>query len=91
MSMPIPIPGTIHLRNPKDSVKKITFANLTDDSTVKIFTLAGFWIKTLPPVQGGQTTWDLTNDSGQDAASGLYLYLVNGGGAKVKGKIALIR
>lgn len=78
----------------KDASKRMTFANLPDDATVKIFTVSGFWIKTIRPFSGsGQAVWDLTNDSGDAVASGLYLYLVTSeaSGAKAKGKIALIR
>ena len=73
------------------SQKKVTITNLPSNASVKIFTLSGFWVKTLTP-QSGLAIWDLTNEAGQEVASGLYLYLVTGdGGTKFTGKIALIR
>src|SRR5207253_1152216 len=38
----------------------ITFDQLSEGSTVKIFTISGRWIKTLPAPHG-TTTWDLSN------------------------------
>jgi thermitase len=84
-------PNPWDIRNPNySSQKKVTISNVPSNATVKIFTLSGVWIKTLAP-QNSQAIWDLTNDSGQDVASGLYIYLVTGNGNKIRGKIALIR
>jgi hypothetical protein len=43
-----------------------------NNEPLRIFTLAGELVKTLP-WQNGQTSWDLTRLSGQTVASGLYL------------------
>jgi subtilisin family serine protease len=65
--------------------------NLTADSAVKIFTLSGYLVRTLTTVQN-KASWDLKNDSGDFAASGLYIYSVNDSqGHQTQGKIAIIR
>ena len=48
----------------------ITFDGLTDNSTVKIFTISGRWVRTLSSTAGA-VNWDLKNDSGDPVASGL--------------------
>jgi len=71
--------------------KPITFDQMNGNSTVKIFTEDAHWVKTLQ-ASSGSVTWDLTNDSGNKVASGLYLYLVSdGSGSSTKGKLAIIK
>jgi thermitase len=74
----------------KNNSRLITFANLPDTATLKIFTLSGFWVKTLQPANG-RATWDLTSDAGDRVASGLYFYLATNGDTKVRGTIAVIK
>lgn len=70
---------------------QITFDQLTGNTTIKIFTLSGHFVKGLP-LASSSTTWDLTNESGNEVASGIYLYLAtNNLGQKVTGKLAVIR
>jgi hypothetical protein len=69
----------------------ITFDRLTQDATVKIFTLSAEWVKSLN-AGPGETTWDLTNDAGEHVASGYYIYLITDPeGRKTKGKVAIIK
>lgn len=69
----------------------VTFDQITASSTVKIFTVSGHWIKTLTNTNGA-ATWDLTNDSGDKAASGLYFFTVKTpDGQLARGKFAVIR
>jgi len=75
----------------------ITFANLPIGTTVKLFTVSGHKVKAIGET-GGQVSWDLTNDSGDKVASGIYVYLITigdtgyGGSAqKLKGKVAVIK
>ncbi len=71
--------------------QSITFDQLTLHSSIKIYTLAGHWIRTLD-APNGSVTWDMKNESGELVASGLYLYLVtNGQGQTAKGKLAIIK
>jgi len=67
----------------------VTFDNLPSGGQVKIFTVSGHQVKTLPP---GAGTWDLTNEGGDKVASGVYIFLVTDGrGGKATGKVAIIR
>jgi hypothetical protein len=70
---------------------QVRFAPLPDGSTVEIFTLSGHSVKRFG-VSSHEADWDCTNDSGDDVASGVYLYLIkNAQGNKTTGKIAVIR
>jgi subtilase family serine protease len=89
-------PNPFDVRKPHPSVIKIWEGpsqtnTLPDGAIVKIFTLSGFWVKTLAPAANGQAVWDLTNDSGQQVASGLYFYLVKTSTDKFRGTIAIIK
>src|SRR5690348_100196 len=69
----------------------VTFDQMSANSTVKIFTVSGRLVKTLQAPHG-DVQWNLTNDSGDKAASGLYLFLVTDTqGTKVRGKFSIIR
>ena len=69
----------------------ITFDNLTVNSTIKIFTVSGHLVKTLP-MASNSVTWDLTNESGDKVASGTYIYLIKDDqGQKKTGKVAVIK
>jgi hypothetical protein len=71
--------------------RNVTIDNLTVDTTVKIFTIAGHHVKTLPR-GSGSVTWDLTNDSGDRVASGHYIYLLTSeSGQKKTGQIAVLK
>ena len=78
-------------RSDKHGGLPMTFDNLTVNTTIKIFTVSGHWVKTLPK-SSTSVTWDLTNDSGDKVASGLYVYLVmTDSGLKKTGQLAVIR
>jgi hypothetical protein len=78
-------------RSDKHAGKPITFENLTVNSTVKLFTVSGHWIKTLP-ISSSSVTWDLTNDSNNTVSSGIYLYLITAPGSQKKtGQLAIIK
>ena len=56
---------------------KITFANLTKNATINIFSLNGKKIKTLIENNGdGGVDWDLKNEAGQIIGSGIYIFRV---------------
>jgi len=75
----------------KHSAVPVTIDQITADSTVKIYTVSGHWVKTLAN-NNGIATWDLTTDSGSKAASGLYFFTVkNPEGQSARGKFAIIR
>jgi len=69
----------------------VTFDGLTVNTTIKIFTVSGHWVKTLP-VTSDKITWDLTTDSGDKVASGIYVYLMTTDQSlKKTGQIAVIK
>jgi len=74
---------------------QITFDQLTGgNTTIKIFTVSGHLVKTLSTQNSGLSTvtWNLTNDSGDRVASGIYLYVITDtAGDKARGKVAIIR
>ncbi len=78
-------------RSDRNSGSAITFDHLTGGTVVKIFDLAGQWIKTLNASAAG-VPWDRTNDSGSFVASGLYIYRASDPqGHKARGKITIIK
>lgn len=69
----------------------ITFDGLTVGTTIKIFTVSAHEVKELQ-TDGPKIVWDLTNNSGDKVASGVYLYLITDSqGDKVQGKVAVIK
>jgi hypothetical protein len=78
-------------RGDKHATKNVAFANLPGSCSVKIYTVSGHLTKDLGTVNG-KAIWDLTNESGDKVASGVYVYLIkDGDGNKVRGKIGVIR
>jgi hypothetical protein len=77
-------------RKDRHSGTPITFDQLTTNTTIKIFTVAGHLVRTLPRANT-RVIWDLKNDSGDAVASGLYLYLLESDkGSKTRGKLVVI-
>lgn len=69
----------------------ITFDGVTLGTTIKIFTASAHEVAELH-TDGPKMAWDLTNDSGDRVASGMYLYVISDGqGDKVRGQLAVIR
>ena len=78
-------------RSDKHSGHPITFDQMGAGSDLKIFTVSGHKVKELNG-SNGSATWDLTDDSGDPVASGIYIYLITDSqGDKVRGKMAVIR
>ena len=86
-------------RKDKHDGQPVTFANLPIGSTVKLFTVSGhkeskFWMR-----RAEESAWDLTNESGDKVASGVYVYLITveryramaGMGRRSKRKLAIIK
>jgi hypothetical protein len=79
-------------RSDRHGTSNVTFDRLTAGATVKIFTVSGRWLRTLIADANGEATWDRRTDSGDAAASGIYLYLATDPqGDTTKGKFTLIR
>jgi hypothetical protein len=60
------------------------------NATLKIFSVSGHHVRTLHE-SAGEITWDLQNDSGQNVASGIYLYLMTSNDGEKRGKLAVVR
>jgi hypothetical protein len=78
-------------RSDRHSTRSITFGNLTVNTEVKIFTVSGQHVRTLP-ISSNQVDWDLKNESGDKVASGIYLYVLKADdGSKRTGKVVVIK
>ncbi len=78
-------------RHDRDAGKSVTFDGLTINSRIRIFTVSGHEVKTFP-ARSTSVTWDLTNDSGDHVASGVYLYLITTDqGQKKTGQLVIIK
>lgn len=79
----------------KYSQQGITFADLTEDVRIKIFTIAGELVYDsgmITSVSPGTFKWHATNQSNKPLASGIYIYLItNNQGEKKIGKIGIMR
>jgi hypothetical protein len=75
--------------------RKILFTHLPARCTVRIYTVAGYLIKTLTKDSGledGSLAWDLVTDDGMDVAYGLYVFHVQADGiGEHIGKFAVIK
>lgn len=74
---------------------KITFAGLTANSAISVYTIAGERVKTLTKSNDAPTLdWNpVSNENGEKVASGLYLFVVKNTatGEQRHGKIIVIR
>ncbi|HPN30893.1 MAG TPA: S8 family peptidase [bacterium] len=70
----------------------IHFINITENSTIKIYEIAGRLAAEIQPIQGsGMAIWNGRLLNGKQAPSGLYLALIETGGKKKVEKIVIIR
>ncbi|MFH1259963.1 MAG: T9SS type A sorting domain-containing protein [Elusimicrobiota bacterium] len=77
--------------NPCSAQDTLEFSPLSAKTAVKIFTIDGKLVKELNSTTSA-VTWNLKNDNGENAAPGIYLYLLkDDAGSLKKGKFALIR
>jgi membrane-bound inhibitor of C-type lysozyme len=70
----------------------IAFTDLPGTGTIKIFTIAGEEVASLTIASGELIKqWNVTTSSGKKLASGVYLFVIDGGGTTKKGKLVVIR
>ena len=71
----------------------VTFANITADVQIKIYTIAGELVDEINLANTtGSARWDCKNKKGESVASGVYLYVMkNSVGEKKTGKVVIIR
>jgi len=70
----------------------IHFDNLSPSSKIKIFTAMGALVKELSNDNGGTSvTWNVKNETGENVASGVYLFQIKATASEKRGKIVIIR
>ncbi|HCJ67013.1 MAG TPA: hypothetical protein DHV62_06735, partial [Elusimicrobia bacterium] len=71
---------------------RIIFRRLTSEAKIKIYTITAELVRELVNYGGDDTEeWDLKNESGENVASGIYIYLISDNTGSKKGKIAIIK
>ena len=74
--------------------EKIRFVNVPDACKIKIYTVAGdlVWEAEHDNPNAGNIEWDVRNDSGEEVASGIYVYRIEDpSGNQVYGRLVIIR
>ncbi|MBP7652289.1 hypothetical protein KA977_02635 [Candidatus Dependentiae bacterium] len=78
-----------------DPVSGIIFNGINDGTKIEVFTLRGklVWDAVVDNAAAvnWKCRWNVKNNSGEDVASGWYLYVINKNGNRKTGKIAVIR
>lgn len=69
----------------------ITFANLPQAGTIKIYTTNGELVRELGLTGNPTVVWDGKNFSGKDVASEVYLWLIESGSNRKTGKLMVVR
>ena len=70
----------------------ITFKGLAPSSTIKIYTIMGERVKQLvSDSNGSNVIWDVTNDDGENVASGVYIYQIKNSFSEQRGKLIIVR
>ena len=91
----VPNPYIVHASWEKDDfVRKLQFTNLPDKCWIHIFTVVGERVIKIrhESSSDGSEDWDLLTSNRQDAAPGLYIFVVEAdNGKKVSGKFVLIK
>ncbi|MFA6092121.1 MAG: hypothetical protein WCU88_01040 [Elusimicrobiota bacterium] len=90
-----PVPWSPNSGDPLlgNRVDGIRFANVPSEGRIRIFDLAGDLVRTLdiPAGTNGTVPWDVKTNGGRDAASGVYIWLVESGSNKKTGKLMVVR
>ncbi len=91
---PFPVPWRPFAGNPVrygTASGGITFANVPQSGTIKIFTLSGRLVRQLDLGGGLTSKWDGRNSAGEEAASGVYLWKIESGPNGRTGKLMIVR
>jgi hypothetical protein len=67
----------------------ITFDQIPEGSSVKIYTIDGRPVKTLSTDTAGKALWTLDNEEGNSVASGVYIAVIEKAGARKKIKVVV--
>lgn len=74
------------------SGRRVMFMNLPVSSTIRIYTITGELVRQFEHVsEGGDETWDLLNEDGQEVSSGTYIYHVDAAQGTKVGRIAIVK
>ena len=76
---------------PSQGHTTMTIGNVAPNQTLKLFTLKGDLVRSIPTTSGGEATWDLKNDSGESVQSAVYFGLVDGQGSDKTFKVVVQR
>ncbi len=77
---------------PSQGHDKITFEGLTNEVKIRIYKITGELVYEKEySSTNGYEYWQAINSYGEELASGAYIYVIEGGGEKAIGKIAIIR
>jgi|GEM_PF-3468229 len=72
--------------------QNISFTNLPQSGTIKIFNMVGEKVVELSiPLGAGIRSWNVKNDEGDNVATGVYFFSVSSGNQKTTGKLVIIR
>jgi hypothetical protein len=71
--------------------RRLEFTHLPREATVRVFTLAGDLVASLPQPEGGTLVWNLLSDNGQGISPGLYYYHVESPAGEKIGKFAIVK
>ncbi len=74
-----------------DKTFGIKFNGLPKNTIILIYNVAGELVKRIDSGSNNLVNWDLQNNSGTPAASGVYLYIIESSGQKKTGKIAIVK
>jgi len=70
----------------------ITFSDLAQRATLRIFSVSGRWIQTLEETDGdGELVWNVHDADGDPVPSGVYFYLLESSADKKRGKLVIVR
>lgn len=70
----------------------ITFSDLAQRATLRIFSASGRWVQTLEETDGdGMLVWDVRDADGDSLPSGVYFYLLESSADKKRGKLVIVR
>ncbi|MCH9031543.1 MAG: hypothetical protein IIB00_04715 [candidate division Zixibacteria bacterium] len=75
----------------RNTPTKINFTNLPGECELRIFTLAGDFVKSISHNSGGgDESWDLLSESGQLIASGMYFFHVSSTAGEFVGRFSIV-
>ncbi|HPN32390.1 MAG TPA: hypothetical protein PKY81_15670, partial [bacterium] len=78
-----------------DASSGVVFEGVNDGTKIEIFTIRGKRVWSITVSNSASINWkcrwNAKNDSGEDVASGWYLYVINKNGNKKTGKLAIVR